>query len=334
MKRALAVGLGFFMVGVILLNSLGDADAQRRRRRRGPAKQAAATGYSAEISKTLGDLTWGMNPTQVKGYFEKSIREKYRPQIAKAPGAIEEDRLRTKLNNELDKLRRSYVRFTGQNTGWEVSFVGDEFTHNNGEALLVVNDEHTQTFYFFIGDRLWKRYVAFNADQFAGLSFADFRQRIEARYGPAQVITETNEETGQTRTTAIRWHDDTSYMRAVDNTRFYGVFCLAFEEKATFDNIAGLRRNPSRRPERRNAMIDAVTQGGVNNANADVVDRLTGRRIGSDSTVPPGGARPAQGTTGGNSDNGTGPSQGLNNQSPNRNPSPATDSDPLRGLDL
>lgn len=327
MKRALAVGLGLFMAGVVLLNSLGDADAQRRRRRRTPAKQAQNVGFSAEISKTLGDLHWGMNPNEVKGYFEKALREKYRPQIAKAPGAIEEDRLRTKLNNEIDKLRRSYVRFTGQNTGWEVSFVGDEFTHNNGEALLVVNDDHTQTFYFFIGDRLWKRYVAFNADQFAGLSFADFKQRIEARYGPAQVMTTTNEETGQTRTTGIRWHDDTTYMRAVDNTQFYGVFCLVFEEKATSDNIAGLRRNPSRRPERRNAMIDAVTSGGVSNSNADVVDRLTGRRIGSDSTVPPGGARPAQG-----SGEGSTPSQGLN-QSPGRNPSPG-DSDPLRGLDL
>jgi hypothetical protein len=269
-----------------------------------------------------------MNANEVKAYFEKAIRERYRPQIAKAPGAIEEDRLRTKLNNELDKLRRSYVRFNGQNTGWEVSFIGDEFTHNNGEALLVVTEPNKQEFYMFIGDRLWKRYVAFNANQFAGLSFADFRQRIEARYGQARAITETNEETGQTRTTGIRWHDDTSYMRAVDNTQFYGVFCLVFEEKATADNITGLRRNPSKRPERRNAMIDAVTTGGVSNSNADIVDRLTGRRIGAGSTVPPGGSRPQQSS----SDEGTGPSQGLN-QSPSNTPGPA-DSDPLRGLDL
>lgn len=321
MKRALAVWLGLFVAGVMLLNGLGDADAQRRRRPRRPAKVAANVGYSAEISKTLGDLRWGMSPADAKVYFEKQTRERYRPLIAKSPGAIEEDRLRNKLNNELDKLRRSHVRFTGQNTGWEVSYIGEEFTHNNGESLLVVTDEHTQTFYFFIGDRLWKRYVAFNADQFAGLSFADFRQRIEARYGPARVIEQTNEETGQSRLSSIQWHDDTTYMRAVDNTQFYGVFCLVFEEKTTVDNLAGLRRNPSKRPERRNAMIDAVTSGGVNNANTDVVDRMTGRRIGSDSTVPPGGARPGTGPT--TSGNDSAPSQGL-----------GRDADPLRGLDL
>jgi hypothetical protein len=304
---------------------MGSADAQRRRRRP-PTKQAQNVGYSAEITKTLGDLRWGMTPDQVKAYFEKATRERYRPLIAKAPGAIEEDRIRTKLNNELDKLRRSYVRFTGQNTGWEVSFVGDEFTHNNGESLLVVNDDHTQTFYFFIADRLWKRFVAFNADQFAGLSFPDFKQRIEARYGPAQVLEQTNEETGRARIAGVQWHDDTSYMRAVDNTQFYGVFCLVFSEKATQDNLAGLRRNPSRRPERRNAMIDAVTSGGTSNANSDVVDRLTGRRIGADSTVPPGGARPNQGSS---TDQGSAPSQGLKNR-----PAGAGDSDPLRGLDL
>lgn len=322
MKRALAVGLGLFVVVVYLLNSLGDAGAQRRRRRT-PAKQAQSC-VSPEISKTLGDLRWGMNSADVKTYFEKQIRERYRPGIAKAPGAIEEDRLRTKMNNELEKLRRGYVRFNGQNTGWEVSFVGEEFTHNNGEALLVVADERSQVFYFFIGDRLWKRYIAFNADQFAGLSFADFQQRIEARYGPACRTQETNEETGQTRVTGITWHDDTTLMRAVDNTQFYGVFCLSFAEKATNDNIAGLRRNPSKSPARRNAMIDSVTSGGATDGNSDVIDRLVGRRIGSDSTVAPGGG----GSRG--SGNTSAPSQG---QLPGQNPRP-TETDPLRGLDL
>ena len=323
MKRALAVGLGLFVAGVMLLNGLGDADAQRRRRPRRPAKVAKNVGYSAEISKTLGDLRWGTTPNNAKIHFEKLIKERYRPQIAKAPGAIEEDRLRNKMNNELDKLRRSYVRFTGQNTGWEVSYIGEEFTHNNGEALLVVTDDRTQTFYFFINDKLWKRYVAFNADQFAGLAFNDFRQRIEARYGPARVVEQVNEETGQRRVGGIQWHDDTTYMRAVDNTQFYGVFCLVFEEKATVDNLAGLRRNPSKRPERRNPMIDAVTSGGVNNPNTDVIDRITGRRIGSDSTVPPGGARPSSGSSSSSSGEGSAPSQGM-----------GRDSDPLRGLDL
>ncbi len=322
MKRALAVGLGLFVVAVYLLNSLGDAGAQRRRRRT-PAKQVQ-TCVSPEISKTLGDLRWGMNSADVKTYFEKQIREKYRPGIAKAPGAIEEDRLRNKMNNELQKLRQSYVRFNGQNTGWEVSFVGEEFTHNNSEALLVVADERSQTFYFFIGDRLWKRYIAFNADQFAGLSFADFQQRIEARYGTACRTQETNEETGESRVTSITWHDDKTLMRAVDNTQFYGVFCLSFAETATFDNLTSLRRNPSKSPARRNAMIDSVTSGSSNDGQSDVVDRMVGRRIGSDSTVAPGGGGGGRGQT-------SAPSQG---QLPGRSNTSPTETDPLRGLDL
>ena len=60
MKRTLTVGLGLFLVAVYFVSTLGHADAQRRRRRRTPAKQAQNVGFSPEISKTLGDLRWGI----------------------------------------------------------------------------------------------------------------------------------------------------------------------------------------------------------------------------------------------------------------------------------
>lgn len=272
-------------------------EAQRRGRRaaRQPAAPAEAP-QSAEISASMGDLRWGMTKDEVLNYFMSKVRERYRQPLAKATDAISEDRIRHQQDEELRRIRESYIVFNGQTTGWDVSFLRDEYTHRNQEAMLVVRDQNSQNFYFFIRGRLWKWYKAFDAAVFEGRPFEDFAQSVQGRFGPAVERSERREN----RTARwLEWQDETSRLRAIDNTQFYGFYCLVFEEKATVANLAQLRVNAPNRGPGTHAIVDAVTSGQDTSldANADIVDRITGhvrvRRDAVDGGVasPPSGAQ-------------------------------------------
>ena len=262
-------------------------DAQRRRRRNRQPPPPAAAPQSAAIAPALGDLRWGMEPREVHEHFRAQIEARYAERLRTARDAILEDRIRAEMNSEIRRLRESYIRFTGQHTGWDASFLRGEFTHENQESMLSYRDGDSQNFFFFIRGRLWKWYKAFDSSVFQGQSFADFRGAIEQRFGEGVHRHESLVEGGDAHDW-MEWQDATTRLRAVDQTRFYGFFCLVFDEKATIDRLSELRTN---RPaaENRNSVIDSIMlpdgeEDDGRDEHSDIVDRITGRNRGSSSS--------------------------------------------------
>src|ERR1700755_2586727 len=89
---------------------------------------------SAEIAKSMEDIKWGMSKDDLQKKLIDGVKEKYRPQVAKTKDPVEEDRLRTAANDEMKRIKDSYVEFKGTSTDWDVSFLKGEFTHGNGES--------------------------------------------------------------------------------------------------------------------------------------------------------------------------------------------------------
>jgi hypothetical protein len=234
---------------------------------------------SNQIAASLGDIHWGMSKDDLVKYFTEKLKEKYRPQLAKTKGAVEEDRLRQQARQELDALHKGYVEFDGKSTGWDVSFLKGEFTHNNDESMLVVRDANSQNFYFFIGGKVWKWYKAFDAAVFPAGNFAAFAGSVQRRFGNAKDA-EGELRPGEGQLHWLEWQDKQTRLRAIDETGFYGFYSLVFEEKATVDNLAHLRTHGSDQGgDKRHALVEAVTSD--RNAHPDdspnVVDRITGR---------------------------------------------------------
>lgn len=321
---ALAVGLVAFA-----------AEAQQRRNRRGnnrarqaQQQQERRIPNSPAIAEAMGDVQWGMSKAKLMAHFQKQIREKYRPRLAKAAGAIEEDRLRHQMNDELHRLRSSYVQFNGRTTGWDVSFLQREYTHRNNEAMFVVREQDSQNFFFFINDRLWKWYRAFNAEVFAGRSFDQFAQALEGRFGPARRREGETYPGGGTRQW-LEWQNESTSLRAIDENRFYGFYCLVFTDRETLGNIDNLRTNRSEPRNSRHALVDAVTVpegdsgGEAGDGNADIVDRLTGR-IRNRQQAPENSGGAARGGTSGRSGSRSTPAQSRDGT--------GIDDDPLSGI--
>ncbi len=282
MKR-LAVGIVATILTVGLLAS--GADAQKKKKRGKPKAEAAPT--SAAISPALGKLKWGMSKDDVLKLLVQKIRKTYRPRIAKTQDAMEEDRLRSEMLNKISRIRESFIRFDGQSTGWDIGFLRDEFTHNNDEAMLVTKDANSQNFYFFIGNRLWKLYKAFDIGVFEGKDFSQFAGAVHRKFGPSKEK-EGELVPGSGKRRWLEWQDDATRLRAVDQTSFYGFYCLVFEHKDTVEKLTSLRSNAPRRGKSSHALVDAVTSDSDMSANPDkapdIVDRITGKlRVRNDS---------------------------------------------------
>lgn len=276
MKRTL-VGVVASTLLIGLLGYGSDADAQRRRRRAQPAEEV--TPQSDAIAGALGPVQWGWSRRDLINHFTRNLRAEYRPNIHKARDAMTADNLRHQLNQRIRRIRESVVEFNGRTTGYDSGFLRDEFTHRNNESMVRVRSENADDYYFFINDRLWKWYRAFDASVFQGADFERFSGALMGRFGEGRVREGRMTETAEEDKNWIEWQDDTTRLRAVDNHTFYGFYCLSFESKAILANLSNLRTNRQRRGRGNHALVDAVTSGeSADNpdSNADIVDRLTG----------------------------------------------------------
>ena len=153
-----------------------------------------------------------------------------------------------------------------------------EFSQNNNESMLVMRDENSQNFYFFIGDKLWKWYKAFDSAVFPAGGFANFAGAVQNRFGEAKEVHGALRP-GDDERHWLEWQDKTSRLRAVDQTAFYGFYCLVFEEKDTVNNLARLRTAAPAEEQSRHALVDSVT--GERSVDADdapnIADRITGK---------------------------------------------------------
>lgn len=248
------------------------AQAEKKSKKKGgkAAKEAAAP-QSPKISEAMSGLKWGMSREDLIKVSTNKIKEKYRPLLAKTKDAVEEDRLRQEARQELDALKKGTVDFDGRSTGWDVSFLKGEFTQSNDESMLVVRDGNSQNFYFFIQGKLWKWYKAFDAAVFPAGNFGVFSATLQKKFGQGKPT-----EAGKRKW--LSWQDKTTQLRAVDETDFYGFYCLVFEEKATVDQLAKLRTNVPEDKGKKHAFVEAVTaERRADDESAHIADRISGR---------------------------------------------------------
>lgn len=235
----------------------------------------ASAGSPGALEKSMGDIQWGWSPKQVYRQLKKEIEASYREPISKTTDAIEEDRLRHKMAEETREIRDSYLEFDGTPSAYDSGYLKGEFTHNNRESLLRVRTKNTQDFFFFIDDRLWKRYRAFDTSVFEGASFAEFGSALQKRYGRATTRSGARAP-GTPSTQWLKWKQARILARAVDNNEFYGFYCLILEDPKTVAQLGKLRKNKADEAEAGGGLVDMVEGQSDEDQNADIADRITG----------------------------------------------------------
>ncbi|MGD8607108.1 MAG: hypothetical protein PVH21_07435 [Myxococcales bacterium] len=241
----------------------------------------AGTGNASQrspsaLEQSMGEIQWGWSPKQVYRQLKSNIEAAYQEPLSKTTDAIEEDRLRHKMAEEIREIRDSYFEFDGTASAYDSGYLSGEFTHRNGESLLRVRTKNTQDYFFFINERLWKRYRAFDASVFEGATFTQFGAALQQRYGKASKKTGPVRPGGQP-TQWYEWREPRVLARAIDNNEFYGFYCLVLEDPKTVAQLDKLRKNRTKPVEAASeTLVDMVAEESGGDQNADIADRITG----------------------------------------------------------
>lgn len=241
----------------------------------GVQRGQASTRAPSALEQSMGAVQWGWTPKQVYQELKKGIEATYREPIAKTTDAIEEDRLRHAMAEETRQIRDSYFEFDGTASAYDSGYLKGEFTHHNGESLLRVRTENTQDFFFFIDDKLWKRYRAFDASVFEGATFDEFGQALQQRYGKARKRSGPLRP-GTEATQWYEWKEPRVFAKAVDNNEFYGFYCLILEDPKTVAQLGKLRKNKPKKVETGDSLVEMVGDDAETDQHADIADRITG----------------------------------------------------------
>ncbi len=235
----------------------------------------ASNRSQSALEQSMGEIQWGWTPKQVYRHLKKEIEARYQEPISKTTDAIEEDRLRHKMAEESRQIRDSFFEFDGTASAYDSGYLKGEFTHNNGESLLRVRTKTTQEYFFFINDKLWKRYRAFDASVFEGASFHEFGKALQQRYGKATKRSGALHAGGEP-TQWYEWREPHVLAKAVDNNEFYGFYCLILEDPKTVAQLGKLRKNQAADVESTDSLVDMVGDEAEGDQNADIADRITG----------------------------------------------------------
>ncbi|HEY2743805.1 MAG TPA: hypothetical protein VGL86_04250 [Polyangia bacterium] len=255
---------------------------------KGKAKGGGSKAHAADaraVGELAGKFKWGMSPEEAQKVISDGIHAKYVEMLKKEQDVYKQDQLRKDEGDEIQKVKDSYVKFDGVGPGakeWGTSIVQSEFAPRNDESMMTLWEKDQRRFLFFWHDKLYKQYIAFNAEHpvFAGKSFDDFAKLIQNRYGPAEMKFSQMKTKSDMKLDHLEWPASGDFqLYAIDQSEFYGNFCLVLFNPTVAKQVEQARSEHNTKPAKGNALIDAVTQQPKNSgdSNENIVDQITGK---------------------------------------------------------
>ena len=257
--------------------------APKKAKKAKPAKEVVKQA-SEQTKKAIGELAgrykWGMTSQQVQDLITADIKKSYDEKMKKTRTPTDQDRLRSEMNADITKVRESLVKFDGQKTSWDISLVDKEFAHRNSESMMIYWEPTQRRFLFFFEDKLWKQFIALNAELFEGKTFKEFADMVSSRYGEPKRVTSTDIR-GKEVLDRLEWPPAGDFvLTAVDHTNLYGNYCLVLSQKSVLDGME--KRRADANPDKGyKSGIDQVmkgSKGDKGDGNTDVVDQITGKQ--------------------------------------------------------
>ena len=267
-------------------NAKGSKGNGKKKGGEGGAPTASAKEVDKLKAVRLGDpdagtFKWGMKPEEVVAAVRLSVEGKYKKRIEEAsqdPG--KQVRVREEMTREINAVKKSYTKFEGQKSGWDVSIVGPEFQQGTSEAVLVTKEDAWTRYFFFFEDGLYKMYLAFNKDALQGKSFSDFGKSMEARYGNAKAVYRDDKTKGGINHVLdhFAWNAGPDRLKLIDRSEFYGVYCLVLYDQSTHERVADKRKIVNPGTVEKDELVESVANRGKdgNDENDDIIDRVVG----------------------------------------------------------
>lgn len=233
------------------------AATKKAKKKAAPAKKAVAPMVSAEHKKALAEkfagFKFGMTKDEILAVLQKQINERWEEKIKSTTDVAMQDRYRKEKKAELARTARTYVKFDGKRTGWDVSIIEKEFAHHTGESMMErwenEGGKNNRRFFFFYNDRLWKMFISLDVSMIPEdkRNFETFKGVMENQYGKGLVDGST-----------IAWRAGDFDARAVDRLRDYSALGLVVEDPRVRGEVLALRASKAPPKKETPAVIRAV----------------------------------------------------------------------------
>lgn len=269
------------LIALLLAVSAGSALAQEPGAAEAPAV-GGAPALKTGVSSVLGTLDWGASHSQVLARLRVQIDERYARALEDVRDPLEIDRALQRKADEYARIEQTYLRFSGEHTGYESSLIAQDFVADSEESVLRVDDRDAQRYYFFKNDRLWKVLVAYNTGISRSVPFGEFVRQVQQKYERPVTVEKSS---GQDAVRSATWRDDLTELVVEDRTEFFGAFVMKFLDRAKGVELEAERTSASRKARTAiaddplvSATLAEITAGGDGQDGGDesVVDRLTG----------------------------------------------------------
>lgn len=243
-----------------------------------------ATAGNQELESVLGEIEWGDTKSEVLNKLKKQRLRKLRKRKDLKHDRVKMQRARKRAMQKHERVEETYTKLEGDDAGYRVSVIADEFTRDNNEALLKVKDEAAQRFYFFVDGAFYKLVVAYKEGHLEGVGFKSFVGQVAKKYGSPDK-TKTREINGEKKMARALWKSPTTILKAKNQREFFGTFSLVFTDrqrikqmKAENEQLGGSEKTSAQISNR----VEDLKKGSKDDANADVVDDMVGEKVNLD----------------------------------------------------
>jgi hypothetical protein len=120
------------------------------------AEQTAGIIDPGKLTPRLAELPFGGDLDALMKQVQYRFATDYSKRLEDQADIASRDRLTAEINVKVQGVRDSFVTFSGQKTGYNVSVVSGEFAHGTGEAMAVASGGGAQDYFFFVKGVLWK----------------------------------------------------------------------------------------------------------------------------------------------------------------------------------
>jgi len=194
------------------------------------AKPAKEKKTNADLSASLGSLTWGMSSDKAKTVIGNKIMDDFRTKSYGNTDLSYVDNLRKTHTDRVENMQKSYTNLSVDNSAMlSVSIVGEEFMPDAGESMLTSREDIATKYYFFKDDKLYKMAVVYDSAYIGPIAFDTFVATTAQKYGPA---TEELWDDDGNFTDAI-WKDKSNVTLTVKNKyQSYSTFLMVFADES------------------------------------------------------------------------------------------------------
>jgi hypothetical protein len=228
------------------------------------------------LDEVLGEIEWSDTRDEVLEKLKSQMFESMRQRADVQHNRVKLQEIRKRMVDKFEEIENSHTELEGEKTGYEVSVISGEYTKNNNESVLTVEDDAAQRYYFFVDGRFYKMVVAYRQSYLDGISFEGFIGQVSRKYGEPKNTTR-REIAGEQTLARATWKGSKTLLHAKNKRELFGTFAMVFSDrqriekmKANDETIGGSDKNEAQVSDR----VESLKEASGKDKNAEVVDGM------------------------------------------------------------